>query len=168
MAGTAVGRVALFSIHPHYARAILDGSKQVEFRRQGLPADVTHVVIYATSPVQKVVGMFEVAGVDRMSPSQAWKLHGRVGGIEKTAFQRYYTKAEHAFVIRARNAQTFPTPFPLADLDENLRPPQSYVYLRDAALDRARVLAADPQPHEPVVRRLLTGLASKVLAPAAR
>lgn len=165
MVGTAVGRVALFSIHPNYARAILEGSKQVEFRRQGLPADVTHVVIYATSPVQQVIGMFEVAGVDKMSPSQAWKQYGRVGCIEKTAFERYYTDADHAFVIRVRNARTFPTPFLLVDLDENLRPPQSYMYLRADLLDRTRVLAADPQP---VVRRLLTGLASKVLAPAAR
>lgn len=168
MVDTAVGRVALFSIHPHYARAILDGSKQVEFRRQGLPANVTHIVIYATSPVQQVIGMFEVAGVDKMSPSQAWKQHGRVGGIQRTAFERYYTNADHAFVIRVRNAQTFPTPFLLADLDENLRPPQSYMYLRDDVFDRARVLAAEPQPHEPVARRLLTGLASKVLAPATR
>lgn len=168
MVGTAVGRVALFSIHPHYARAILDGSKEVEFRRQGLPDDVTHVVIYATSPVQQVLGMFEVAGVDKMTPSRAWKRHGRTGGIEKTAFERYYTNADHAFAIRVRNPQTFPTPFLLADLDENLRPPQSYMYLRQDVLDRARVLAAEPQPHEPVARRLLTSLSSKVLAPAAR
>lgn len=167
MVGTAVGRVALFSIHPHYASAILDGSKQVEFRRQGLPVDVTHVVIYATSPVQQVVGMFEVAGVDKMSPSQAWKQYGRVGGIAKSAFERYYVNADHAFAIRVRNAQTFATPFLLADLDQNLRPPQSFMYLRDDVLDRARALAAETGPHEPVVRRLLTGLASKVLTAAA-
>lgn len=165
MVGTAVGRVALFSIHPHYARAILDGSKEVEFRRQGLADDVTHVVIYATSPVQRVIGMFEVAGVDRMSPSRAWKRFGQTGGIMKTAFERYYTNADQAFVIRVQNPQTFPVPFLLADLRENLRPPQSYMYLRDDVLDRARVLAAESQPHEPVVRRLLNSFASKVLAP---
>ena len=168
MVGTAVGRVALFSIHPHYARAILDGSKQVEFRRQGLPNDVTHVVVYATSPVQQVIGMFEIAGIGKMSPSQAWKQHGQVGGIEKAAFERYYTNADHAFVIQVRNPQTFPTPFLLSDLDANLRPPQSYMYLRDEVLERARVLAAQPQPHKPALRRVLTSLASKVLAPAAR
>jgi len=165
MVGTTVGRVALFSIHPRYARAILDGSKEVEFRRQVLPHDVTHVVIYATAPVQQVIGIFEVAGVDKMTPSRAWKRYGRTGGIERTAFERYYTNADHAFVIRVNDPQTFPTPFPLAELDENLRPPQSYMYLRDDLLDRVRVLAAEPQPHKPVVRRLLTRLASKVLAP---
>lgn len=168
MVGTAVGRVALFSIHPRYACAILDGSKGVEFRRQGLPDDVTHVVIYATAPVQQVIGIFEVAGVDKMSPSQAWKRYGRTGGIDKTAFERYYTNADHAFVIRVHAPRTFPTPFPLAKLDENLRPPQSYMYLRDDLRDRVRVLAGGPQPRKPVTRRLLTSLASKLPGPAAR
>jgi predicted transcriptional regulator len=142
MVGTSAGRVALFSIHPRYAMAILDGSKQVEFRRQGLPEDVTHVVIYATSPVQQIVGMFEVAGISKVSPCKAWKQYNRVGGIEKTAFERYYTSAGLAFVIGVRNPQTFHTPFSLADLDEKLRPPQSYMYLCDELLDRARVLAS--------------------------
>lgn len=168
MVGTAVGRVALFSIHPHYARAILQGSKGVEFRRQGLPGDVSHVVIYATSPIQQVIGMFEIAGVEKMSPRRAWKQHGRVGGIERTAFERYYTNADHAFVIRVRNPQTFPTPLLLAELDENLRPPQSYMYLREDVLDRLRVLAGDLQSQEPLVRRLLTNIASKVLSPVAQ
>lgn len=156
MVGRTVGRVALFSIHPNFARAILDGSKQVEFRRQGLPTDVTHVVIYATSPIQQVIGMFEVAGVDKLSPRKAWKQYGSVGCIEKTAFDRYYGDVDHAFVIRVRNAATFPTPFLLSDLDENLRPPQSYMYLRADLFDRALALADS----RAVARRALTGLAS--------
>lgn len=168
MVETAVGRVALFSIHPRYAQAILDGSKEVEFRRQGLPDDVTHVVIYATSPVQQVIGMFQVAGIDKVSPTRAWEQYNHVGGIEKAAFERYYTSADHAFVIRVHDPRPFETPFSLTDLDENLRPPQSYMYLRDELLERARVLAGQSSKREPVVRRLLTSVASKVLAPAGR
>ena len=112
--------------------------------------------------------MFEVAGVDRMSPSKAWKLHRQVGGIEETAFQRYYLEAEHAYVIRVRNVQPFHTPLLLTDLDENLRPPQSYLYLRDDALELARLLAVNSRPHGQIVQRRLTGLASRMLAPAAR
>jgi predicted transcriptional regulator len=168
MAGTAAGRIALFSIHPRYAQAILDGSKQVEFRRQGLPEDVTHVVIYATSPVQRVIGMFEVAGTEKVSPVSAWKRYNRVGRIEKTAFERYYTGADYAFVIRVRNPQKFASPFLLADLDENLRPPQSFMYLRIELFERARTLAGDSSPREPVLQRLLAGMTSKVLTPAGR
>lgn len=168
MAGTATGRVALFSIHPRYAQAILDGSKRVEFRRQGLPQDVSHVVIYATSPTQRVVGMFEVAGIDKVSPVSAWKQYNQIGGIEKTAFERYYTGANYAFVIQVRNPKTFAAPFLLADLDDNLRPPQSFMYLRGEQLERTRDLAQDSFPCEPDVPRLLAGIASKVLASAGR
>ncbi len=62
MASAAIGRVALFSIHPQYAEAILAGTKSVEFRRTPLADDVTHVVVYATAPTKMVVGIFEVDG----------------------------------------------------------------------------------------------------------
>jgi predicted transcriptional regulator len=163
MVGTTAGRVALFSIHPSFASAILEGSKQVEFRRQGLPEDVTHVVIYATAPVQQIVGMFEIEGIDKVTPPRAWMRYRHVGGIEKTAFERYYTSAQHAFVIRVRDPQTFKTPFSLTDLDDNLRPPQSYMYLRGDLLVRARALA--DRPAVPSNRTPGEDVATKVLAP---
>lgn len=36
MATGTNGRIALMSIHPQYARAILDGTKEVEFRKRPL------------------------------------------------------------------------------------------------------------------------------------
>lgn len=112
--------------------------------------------------------MFEVAGIDKVSPTRTWRQYNRVGGIEKAASERYYTSAKHAFVIRVRNPQTFPSPFSLAHLDENLRPPQSYTYLRDELFDRTRVLAGHSSTREPVAWRLLAGMASMVLTPAGR
>ena len=44
-------RIALMSIRPQFAAAILDGSKRVEFRKRPLAADIGTVVIYATKPV---------------------------------------------------------------------------------------------------------------------
>lgn len=62
MASTRVGRVALISIRPRYAHAILDGRKTVEFRKRRLAEDVTHVVIYSTRPDRAVIGFFELGG----------------------------------------------------------------------------------------------------------
>lgn len=129
MAEGTVGRVALFSIHPTYAEAILNGTKTVEFRRTPLADDVTHVVIYATAPVQRVVGTFEVAGVESMRPTTAWRNFRKVGGIDRAAFQSYYEGAAMAHVIRVRRAQRLPEPLSLADLDPDLRPPQSFQYI---------------------------------------
>jgi predicted transcriptional regulator len=168
MVGTATGRVALFSIHPRYAEAILDGSKQVEFRRQGLPEDVTHVVIYATAPVQRIIGVFEVAGVEKQSPQEAWAGYQAVGAIEKEAFDRYYEGTESAFVIKVRNPKAFEVPFALGDVDESLRPPQSYMYLRDHLLDRANALGARHIRRQSRVLRPLSGVLGKVLTPSGR
>lgn len=141
MAGAATGRVALFSIHPRYADAILGGTKTVEFRRQGLPDDVTHIAIYSTAPVQRIVGMFEIDTIDKLSPARAWKKYGCVGGIEQTPFERYYSGAANAYVIRVRNPRRFDDPVTLADLDPTMRPPQSYMYLTATVLDRLEKIA---------------------------
>jgi predicted transcriptional regulator len=163
---TTTGRVALFSIHPTYANAILDGTKQVEFRRTGLPEDVTHVVIYATSPVQRVVGVFEVAGVESLEPTSAWSRYQSVGGIDAEAFNRYYEGSSTAHVIKVRNPRRLTAPLPLADIDRDLRPPQSFQYLRDEVVERHHGLltrdARVPRRRASAGRTLL----SKLLKPA--
>ncbi|MFD4325062.1 ASCH domain-containing protein [Nocardioides sp. NPDC058538] len=163
MAGAAIGRVALFSIHPTYAEAILDGSKQVEFRRQALRSDVSHVIIYATSPRKRIVGVFEVDGVDAVSPRQAWAQYRTVGGIDKASFDRYYEGAARAYVIRVRTAHATARPFALAEIDDELRPPQSYQYLRGAQLEQAhRLLTADQS--RPGMQWRLAAAGQQVLA----
>lgn len=165
MVGTTIGRVALFSIHPRYADAILAGTKKVEFRRQGLPDDVSHVVIYSTAPVQRIVGMFEIADVDKLPPARAWKKYGQVGGIEQTPFERYYTGAENAFVIRVRNTFAFDTPVTLQDLDPKMRPPQSYMYLTATTLERLHLLASPATvPQRSTVGRAAAAMRSYVMS----
>ena len=147
MAGTATGRVALLSIRPHYADEILAGRKLVEFRRRPLPHDVTQVVIYATAPVARVVGAFQVEAIDSTTPSDAWEHYHQVGGIGQEAFDAYYDGTDTAHVIRIRAVQAAESPFPLSEVDESLRPPQSFTYLRDRRWARAsRLLQVRERP----------------------
>jgi len=143
---TAAGRVALFSIRPIYAEEILAGRKRVEFRRRPLPDDVTHVVIYATAPVSQVVGAFEVENVDCTTPSKAWQHYHEVGGIEQDAFDSYFDGTEQAHVICIRQVEAVDRPFPLSEIDELLRPPQSFLYLRDRRLLRTSHLLQRTTP----------------------
>lgn len=156
MAATATGRVALFSIKPQYADAILSGSKEVEFRRTALAPDVSHVVIYATTPVQRVIGAFEVAGVEEAPPAALWDVYGRVGGIARDDYMGYFRGAQSAYAIRVSRPSRWAQPLSLQDLSPGLRPPQSYQYLREDALNRVW-----PMLHEPgagAVARLAGGL----------
>lgn len=142
MVSTATGRVMLLPIHPQYAEAILAGTKTVEFRRRVVPDDVTDVVMYATAPMQRIVGAFEIARVVTATPAQAWHRFRNAGGIGQAAFDSYFAGAEQAFVIEIHNPRWFSSSFGLSDVDEDLRPPQSYQYLKDHQLRRTRQLAA--------------------------
>jgi predicted transcriptional regulator len=56
----------LLSIKPEFAEKIFDGSKRFEFRRNVFKnRDVRTVVVYASSPISKVVGEFDIEMVIR-------------------------------------------------------------------------------------------------------
>lgn len=123
------GRVAVMSIRPQFAEAILDQSKLIEFRKRRLAADVTTVLIYATVPTARIVGVFEVAGQEVASPTALWERHKRHAGIARAAYREYYRGKSSAVGILVRDARRLARPIPLQELDVTLRAPQSFAYL---------------------------------------
>jgi len=82
----------LLSIKPEYAEKILNGTKRFEYRKSAPRNEaVRTVVIYATMPVGKVVGEFEVAGVLRESPDALWKQTKTASGITRKFFDEYFS-----------------------------------------------------------------------------
>jgi predicted transcriptional regulator len=61
MARTTDRTVVLLSTKPRFAEAIMGGEKHVEFRRVRCRRDVKVVLVYATSPIQRLLGYFEVS-----------------------------------------------------------------------------------------------------------
>jgi predicted transcriptional regulator len=121
------------SIKPHWADAIMAGTKRVEFRRSRLSRPISHVVVYATSPVQRVVGYFEVDTITRAEPLTLWSLFSAVGEIEFEAFMRYYDGAEDGTAIGVGDVFELAQPLELQAVLPAAVPPQSYRYA-DAAL----------------------------------
>ncbi|MBW3068974.1 ASCH domain protein [Actinomyces sp. 594] len=127
------------SIHPAYARAILEGRKTIEFRKRRLAADITHVVIYSTAPDQAVVGYFTVNGQETSSPASLWRDFRDQGVISEDDFFAYYAGRSQATGIKVGEATRLRNVLPLSDIGVS-RPPQSFQYLpRDRF---AKVLAA--------------------------
>lgn len=128
------------SIHPRYARAILEGRKTVEFRKRRLADDVTHVVIYATVPDRAVVGYFTVEGQETSTPASLWgQFHDR-GVIDENDFFAYYAGRDRATGIRVGTATRLRQPLSLTQDLGVAHPPQSFQYLPS---DRfAKVLSA--------------------------
>jgi predicted transcriptional regulator len=124
----ATERVALLSIHPHHANAILAGEKRVEFRTRRLAEDIRLVLIYATQPTSAIVGWFEVGETVRASPTRLWLEYRSTGCISRADYRRYFAGRRFGFGIEVRNASRM-RPTPLSKLRSTLRPPQFVKYL---------------------------------------
>lgn len=137
-------RIALLSVHPRYAEALVGGQKRVEFRRRALSSETQYVIVYATAPVQKVVGWFEIAEIASDSPDRLWARFGHEGQIAKQDFERYYQRCDAGAAIRVRKVVALRNPVTLSELDEAMTAPQSYRYVSAEILTalRGRLVAA--------------------------
>jgi predicted transcriptional regulator len=123
------------SIHPEFAERILNGEKQVEFRRRPLGRDATHIVIYATAPVRAVVGVAEIDGVEHASPRALWSTFGPVGGIARDKFFDYFAGVSAGYAYRLGAVMWCATPLPLGRSGLPTRAPQAFQYLLARTLD---------------------------------
>lgn len=139
MATPSAPAVALLSIHPQYADAIMRGNKKVEFRKLPFARPVEHVVIYATAPVQRIVGTFRVARCDVAEPGELWRRYGDVGGIQRDDFDGYYGQRTSGVAIAIEGAP-IPLDLPLDAVDQ-VRPPQSFTYLTMETASRVGLTA---------------------------
>ena len=142
MVDDSLGAVALISIHPRFANAILDGTKQVEFRKVAFKRSITHVLLYATAPIQQIVGYVEVADVEERSPAALWQRYHEVAGIEREAFFAYYRGKATGVALKVRRPQRLLRPLPLKELHRGATPPQSFLYSTADALRRLQAHVA--------------------------
>ncbi len=144
--------VALLSIKPIYANAILDGKKKVEFRKRPFKRAVSHVVIYATTPVQRIVGWFQTKRLEQMSPSALWKRFASVGGISRDDFDIYYNGSESGVAIHVDQPRRLANPIPIKRIKVSAAP-QSFVYLSAEILDRLSTDRKSLPPKRLAVRK---------------
>lgn len=120
----------LLSIKPEFVEKIFSGLKRYEFRRVVFKSkNVSRVVVYASSPVQRVVGEFEVAGILALEAKKLWQQTKKYSGIAKDYFDCYFADKETAYAIKIKKVKRYATPKTLEDLRPSIRPPQSFMYL---------------------------------------
>jgi predicted transcriptional regulator len=127
--------VVLMSIHPEFAQLILDGKKKVEFRKICFASQVSHVVIYATNPLKKIVGYFEVQGIQVANPRELWQSYSEIAGIDQQSFQDYYTSVSKGVAIEVGKVYQLDHFLSLDFVSDSLIAPQSYVYLDKRLFD---------------------------------
>jgi predicted transcriptional regulator len=132
VAGAEDRRVALLSIRPRFADAILAGEKTVELRRVGFARDVEHVLVYATAPVQAVVGWFRVTAIDRDRPTRLWQRYQSTVGVSRQEFRRYFQGVRTGVAILIGEVGTLMSPVSLRDVYVNAAP-RNFCYPRNGA-----------------------------------
>jgi predicted transcriptional regulator len=129
----------LLSIKPKWADLILSGEKTIEVRRKvWINKSIDKVLIYSSTPVQKVVGEFKVARLDTgyisrliQSYEKHYLKHLLTGSnLSKNEFIEYFEGLEKYNVITIMSTITYPEPKHLSDFGIS-RPPQNFCYIND-------------------------------------
>jgi predicted transcriptional regulator len=119
----------LLSIKPKYADKIFDGTKKYEFRKVIFKnSNIRTVVVYSSSPVQQVIGEFEIENILSLAPKDVWTKTKEFSGISKEFFFEYFADREVAHAIKIKSVKKYKKPLSIKD-DFNVLPPQSYLYL---------------------------------------
>lgn len=118
----------VLSIKPEFANKIFDGTKKFEFRKVIFKNEsIKTVLVYSSSPVQKVIGEFQIGEIFKHDLQTLWALTKEHSGITEEYFYEYFADREHGFAIQIKNKTKFKIPKCLKE-DYNLTPPQSFAY----------------------------------------
>jgi len=121
----------VLSIKPEFAFKIFDGTKKFEFRRSIFKNEnIKSVIVYASSPVQQVIGEFEIDEVLNYDLPTLWDMTQEFSGISEKFYYDYFTNKEQGFAIKIKNIKKYSNPKCLR-ADFNLSPPQSFAYWTD-------------------------------------
>jgi predicted transcriptional regulator len=121
----------LLSIKPEHAEKIFNGTKKYEFRRSVFKnQNIKTVVVYASSPVQRVIGEFEIEKILNDDLHQLWDKTKEFSGISENFFFEYFNNKEKGYAIKIKETKRYDKSLSLKD-DFNATPPQSFMYLEE-------------------------------------
>lgn len=119
----------LMSIKPEYAFKIFEKEKEFEFRKAIFKdPNVTTIVVYASSPVQMVIGEFQIEEILSNTPEKLWRKTKSKSGITEDFFFEYFADRDIAHAIKIKSTKKYRNPLCIRKY-YNATPPQSYIYL---------------------------------------
>jgi predicted transcriptional regulator len=123
----------VISIKPNYASLIVDGTKQVEFRRR-FPRAFTagRAIFYISSPTRAIAMVARITAVRRATPKELWREFSEIGGTNRSDFNAYFTGAATGVALILDQIRPLPVSIPLSDprlRAANFKPPQSLAVL---------------------------------------
>ncbi|MCV3734313.1 F0F1 ATP synthase subunit alpha [Ureaplasma miroungigenitalium] len=120
----------MVSVSPEEAEALFENEKPVLFFKVTPVQPVERVIVYATAPVKKVVGEFDLEEIKILNPRTAWRTYG-ANSVIKTAkeFNAYFANNSEAHVIIASAIYKYSNPKTLDKYDIK-KGPSGFTYLK--------------------------------------
>lgn len=121
----------LLSIKPEYAEKIFQGQKKYEYRKRIFKrTDVNVVIVYATKPIGKVIGEFEIDEILEDDPIAIWEQTKKYSGIDKEDYLKYFGANKKGFALSIKNTIIYQKSLELSELDSKIKSaPQSFMYI---------------------------------------
>lgn len=135
------GRAVLLSIKPKYADLILAGSKTVELRRSWPSNDIGVMIIYSSSPVQRLTGIALIKEIRECDFDALWDVaQTNGGGVSEDELREYIGKKSLAYGVMLGRVEPAKVLIDPKSLFPNFTPPQGFLYL--SPIDYQRVISA--------------------------
>jgi len=120
----------LLSIKPEFVKEIFSGNKKFEYRKAIFKnKNVRKVVIYATMPIGKIVGEFEIDSIIEKHPDDLWEETKLFSGVSQDFYYQYFKGREKAFAIAITKLKEYKTPICPYKKYDNFYAPQSFKYI---------------------------------------
>ena len=119
----------LLSIKPEFVNKIFAGTKKFEFRRSIFKNEaVKKVIVYASAPVSRVVGEFEIEDIIKDKLPSLWSKTKEHSGINESFYYDYFNNREEGFAIKIGNVNKYTETIDIMK-EYGKRPPQSFIYV---------------------------------------
>ena len=117
----------------------MTGDKLFEFRRSAISAELSHIIVYASSPKQRIIGVLEVNSVEADNPGRTWRRTRGNAGIDQQHYEKYFAGSDIAYCIEIdpSNILRFTREFHPTEIESSFRIPQSFKYVDQNFLDAA-------------------------------
>ena len=120
----------ILSIKPEYANKIFNGSKKFEFRRSIFKnKEVTKIIVYASSPVSKIIGEFEIEKILYEDLKSLWKLTKDFSGISEKYYYDYFIGKEKGYALEVKKVKLYKEVLCIKETF-GINPPQSFAYVK--------------------------------------
>ena len=123
----------LMSIKPEYVNKIFSGEKKYEYRKRKCKQKIDRIVVYSSSPVQKVVGELKIKQVLCDNKNTIWNKTNKYCGTSKNKYDNYFKDCENAVAYEIEKAILYDNPKYLSDYSIKTAP-QSYVYIKEETI----------------------------------